>query len=357
MNNWKYNTDSSIWEYTNLAFTKRVDTGSTIAAALPTSVIVNVSGAVMINREHSYISVEVDGHVFWSSSKSSEKSCQGKWSSYELSLYTPSLQDQSEVKCFAAIDVTLPYIHNADQLELSVRGTPPHKNAYWGFGEIMLSYKESATATTKTAIRGNLDTMGIPEFQTYNEASNYCSKKGLSLCNADSICNGNLPHYGLVYGKELYYAVNNVSETWIYVGNKGTPCKQVGNITETAPFIRTASCCKTLANPTPCEEICNGNRECVAGYFDGNADECHLTSIRSRSLKDCPSGETCNAFVPDRSVCSTAAYVAIPQKGKWKSKTYIHSATVTVDLGAPYRSIISNYIGVKPTDLIEFRTQ
>ena len=140
----------------------------------------------------------------------------------------------------------------------------------------------------------------------------------------------------MVYGKELYYAVNNVSETWIYVGNKGTPCKQVGNITETAPFIRTASCCKTLANPTPCEEICNGNRECVAGYFDGNADECHLTSIRSRSLKDCPSGETCNAFVPDRSVCSTAAYVAIPQKGKWKSKTYIHSATVTVDLGAPY---------------------
>ena len=100
------------------------------------SKIINVSGTHLRSRQHSYISVEINNDVVWSSAKSSTKSCQDKWIDYTHSLYKPSLLDQSEVSCHAVIDIVLPYIHTDKHLNLTVTGVPPHKNAYWGFGDI-----------------------------------------------------------------------------------------------------------------------------------------------------------------------------------------------------------------------------
>ena len=67
---------------------------------------------------------------------------------------------------------------------------------------------------------------------------------------------------------------------------------------------------------------------------------------RSRNKVTCPSGRSCQPFVPDRTKCSTAAYAAVQGIGSWKSKTNVKTATISVDLGAVFlRGHSKNLLG------------
>ena len=60
---------------------------------------------------------------------------------------------------------------------------------------------------------------------------------------------------------------------------------------------------------------------------------CNLATQELSESITCEKNDNCEAFVPKRETCNTANFITISNLGKWRSKTAVMKAVITVDLG------------------------